>query len=76
MRKLARLAMLLAALVSLNACAPNTVGIVSCEVGNHVLIGKGDKITDETLSDIEKNNRSREAAGCVHPQRVASNKTS
>jgi hypothetical protein len=72
MRKPAKLAMPLVALVLLTGCVKDIVGIASCDVGNHVLIGKGDTLTDPTASEIEKNNRSREAAGCVKPQRVAS----
>lgn len=64
--------MLPAALVLLTGCVKDIVGIASCEVGNHVTVGKADRLTEKTASEIEKNNRSREAAGCPAPQRVAS----
>lgn len=64
--------MLLAAPVLLTGCVKDIVGIASCEVGNHVTISKADRLTEPTAAEIEKNNKSREAAGCVQPQRVAS----
>jgi hypothetical protein len=71
-RKPARLALLLALPVLLAACGQNIVGIASCEVGSHVGVSKGDVLTEPTAADIERNNKSREAAGCIKPQRVAS----
>lgn len=70
MQKLARRVMPLAALVLLTGCVKDIVGIASCEVGNHVTISRNDRLTEQTASQIEKNNLSREAAGCI--QRVAS----
>ena len=73
MRKLVRLAMPLAALVPLTGCAPTGALIVaSCEVGTYTPMRKGDVLTPETASDMEKNNESRKSAGCQPPQRVAS----
>lgn len=72
MKKLAKLAMPLAVLAPLTGCAPLTAVTASCEIGNHVTVGKNDKLTERTASEIEKNNKSREAGGCPAPQRVAS----
>lgn len=72
MRKLVKLATPLVALVPLTGCGNTTALIASCEVGSHVMTRKGDVLTEGTASDIERNNKAREAAGCQPPQRVAS----
>jgi hypothetical protein len=40
------------------------VTATNCAVGNHVSVSKSDKLTEQTASEIEGNNRSREAGGC------------
>jgi len=64
MPRLARLALLLALPVALNGCAKTIVGIASCDIGNRVTVSKSDILTERTASEIEGNNRSRDAAGC------------
>lgn len=65
MQKLARLAMPLVLLAPLTGCAtPFVVTATNCEVGNRVTVSKHDTLTERTASEIEGNNRSREAAGC------------
>lgn len=66
MQKFARLVLPLAVLMPLCGCAKNgaVIALTNCNVGNHVLVSKNDKITEETAKDIATNNASREAAGC------------
>lgn len=65
MKKLARLVLLLASPALLTGCAtPFVVTATNCEVGNRVTVSKHDTLTERTASEIEGNNRSRDAAGC------------
>lgn len=65
MSKPAKLVLLPALLVLLTACEHGAgIVMVSCEVGNAVSVSKSDRLTEQTASEIEANNRSREAAGC------------
>lgn len=66
MRRLTRLVLLLAPLALLTGCASlkSIVVTANCAVGNHVTISRNDKLTEQTASEIEGNNRSREAGGC------------
>ena len=75
MKKLVRHALPLVFPVLLAGCSQSIVATVSCEVGNHVSVSKNDRLTEQTASDIDANNRSRVAGGCPvpKPERVASN---
>lgn len=66
MRKWIKPAALLLPLALLTGCAKNgaVIALTNCNVGNHVLVSKNDKITEETAKEINANNASREAAGC------------
>lgn len=66
MRKWIKPAALLLPLALLTGCAKNgaVIALTNCNVGNHVLVSKDDKITEETAKEINANNASREAAGC------------
>lgn len=66
MQRLTKPAALLLPLALLTGCAKNgaVIALTNCNVGNHVLVSKNDKITEETARDISTNNASREAAGC------------
>lgn len=69
MRKLAKPVIALAAMVPLTAC--ETAGVLtvlaSCEIGTYTQQRKGDRLTEETAADMERNNESRKAAGCPEP---------
>lgn len=64
MQKLAKLVLLLVLPVALSGCAQTIVGIASCDIGNRVTVSKNDILSERTASEIEGNNRSRDAAGC------------
>lgn len=60
-----RIALAFFVLALLQGCAtPNILTATNCEVGNRVTVSKNDKLTERTASEIEGNNRSRDAAGC------------
>jgi hypothetical protein len=66
----------LALLVLLSACAktepPAPIAIDRlCEGWKHQTIRKADKLTDETASGIEGNNKSRDVWGCQYGQNKA-----
>jgi hypothetical protein len=71
MRKLAKLGMLLLFPVLLIGCAGRAdVATVDrdalCKDWRHGTISKQDKLTEETASQIEANNKSRPAWGCAY----------
>lgn len=60
-----RIAIAFLILACLQGCAtPNILLATNCEVGNRVTVSKHDTLTERTASEIEGNNRSRDAAGC------------
>lgn len=67
MLKLARLTMPLGLLVLLSACS-QTVAVIAvdelCQSWKHQTVSKKDKLTDDTASQVEGNNKARPAWGC------------
>jgi hypothetical protein len=59
--------MLLASLALLSGCS-QTVAVIAveelCQSWRHQSVSKRDKLTDETASQIEGNNKARPAWGC------------
>lgn len=62
--------MLLLLPVLLSACAGSPAAIVNadalCRDWRHQTVSKADKITDQTATDIEANNKSRPNWGCEY----------
>lgn len=70
MSKVKRCAALLLLPVLLSACAGSPAAIVNadalCRDWRHQTVSKADKITDQTATDIEANNKSRPNWGCEY----------
>jgi PBP1b-binding outer membrane lipoprotein LpoB len=70
MLKVKRCAALLLLPVLLSACAGSPAAIVNadalCRDWRHQTVSKADKITDQTATDIEANNKSRPNWGCEY----------
>lgn len=74
-----KLLLLLVSLGLLTGCAqtPQPAPIAAdqlCLSWRHQTISKNDKLTDNTASQIEANNKSRPAWGCVYGQNMAASK--
>lgn len=70
MLQVKRCAALLLLPVLLSACAGSPAAIVNadalCRDWRHQTVSKADKITDQTATDIEANNKSRPNWGCEY----------